>query len=488
MKMSKAFPKGFLWGGATSAPQHEGGFSEGGKGPTHMDYIARFDKADDVHDYAVCLTPEKYEYNKTHEDIQNLPFRRGTDFYHRYKEDIALMGEMGFKSFRMSICWARLFPTGTEKEPCKEGVEFYHNVFKELKKYNIEPLITMIHYDIPAYLTETLNGWESPKTIDYFMNYTKFIIDEYKGEVKHWLTFNEINMVMWFSYLGGGMFVEKSDLDQESCIHQALHHQLIASALTVKYLHDTAPGCIVGNMLARLQNYPYTCKPEDCYATQQQNKFNYFPVDIQAKGQYPKFILNYYEQHNIRFNWYPNYEKILSEGTVDFLSISYYHTGVISDDEDKREPIGRFVRELKNPYLKATAWGWNIDPIGLRISLNEMYDRYGLPIYVVENGVAARESLTEDNKVHDQYRCEYLKAHIQAIKGAIDDGVEVMGYTPWGCIDIVSCGDAQMSKHYGFVYVDADDYGNGTYNRYRKDSFYWYKKVIATNGEDLSID
>lgn len=479
------FPVNFLWGGATSASQYEGGYNEGGRGLSHMDFIRRIGKSDKDKVFPINVTKKMFDDHKAHEDEYNFPFRRGSDFYHRYKEDIALLADMGFKTFRMSISWSRLFPTGLEKTPCEEGVQFYHNVFQECQKYDIEPLVTMIHYDIPVYLTESMNGWEDPKMVELFVRYTKFLIDEYKDEVKYWITFNEINMIMNSSYLGGGMFVECSDKPAETCIHQALHHQLIASALTVKYFHENNKNGLVGNMIARLQNYPYTCSSKDVLATQQQNQFNYFPTDIQVKGDYPASILNYYRKNNIEIDWYSNYEEILQEGTVDFASISYYHTAVISSEPDKQEPIGAFIRNLENPYNEITDWGWGIDPTGLRITLNDMTDRYGIPIFIVENGLAAHDQLTKNLKVHDEYRIEYIKAHLRAIKEAIGDGCDVMGYTSWGCIDLVSCGDAQMTKRYGYVYVDADDEGKGTYKRYPKDSFYWYKNVIKTNGADI---
>lgn len=481
----KEFPKNFLWGGATSASQYEGGFAEGGRKPSHLDYIRRVNADDKTYVFPINVTYDMYNDQKLHEDEYNLPFRRGSDFYHRYKEDIALMGEMGFKTFRMSISWPRLFPTGLEKEPLKEGVDFYHSVFKECHKYGIEPLVTMVHYEVPSYLTETINGWEDQRLIEYFTNYTKFLIDEYKDEVKYWLTFNEINMICNSSYLGGGLFVEKSKVNPLSCIHQALHHQFIASALTVKYLHEHAPNCLVGNMFARLQCYPLTCKPEDVFATLQDNEINFFYNDVMVKGFYPTSILSYYANNDIHVNFIDNYEQILKEGTVDFTSFSYYMTSVVSTDEDKKEPLGTFVRKLLNPYNQASDWGWGIDPMGLRITLNELRDRYNLPIFIVENGLGAHDTLNSDGTVHDDYRVDYLRKHISAIKGAINDGCDIMGYTPWGCIDLVSCGNAQMTKRYGFVYVDADDDGNGSYNRYKKDSFYWYKKVIETNGQEL---
>lgn len=478
------FNNDFLWGGATSAAQYEGGYNEDGRGLSHMDYVNFIPRVDGVEHKVLDINEQLYNKYKENEQDYYFPFRKGTDFYHHYKEDIALMKEMGFKVFRMSISWSRLFPTGLEDKPNPKGVEFYHNVFKELVESGIEPLVTMTHYDIPAYLCETYNGWEHPILIDLWTKYSCFLVDEYKDEVKYWLTFNEINMPANASYLGGGMFVEKSKKNEQSCIHQAIHHMFVASAITVKYLHETAPSCLVGNMVARLQNYPYTCAPNDALATMQANQINLFYNDVMARGYYPKTILNYYKNNDINIDFVDGYEKILREGCVDFLSFSYYFTSVVSDDPDKREPMGRFVRSLKNPYMKFSDWGWGSDPTGLRITLNELYDKYQKPIFITENGLGAIDSLV-DGKVHDDYRIEYIREHIKAIGDAINDGVEVLGYTTWGCIDIVSCGDAQMSKRYGFVYVDADDYGNGSYQRYKKDSFYWYKKVIASNGEDL---
>ena len=484
----RKFPEGFLWGGATAANQIEGGWREGGKGWSVSDAArAHFDT--DVKDFNKHnkITTRDIEEALAHpEDEVNYPKRHGSDFYHHYKEDIALMAEMGFKVYRMSIAWSRIYPNGDDEQPNEAGLQFYDEVFDELKKYNIEPLVTMIHYDIPAVLTETVNGWEDPVVIDYFLNYTKFLIDEYKQEVKYWLTFNEINMICWSPYLGGGLFVEKSKRNRLSCIHQALHHQFIASALTVKYAHDTAPGILIGNMTQRSQTYPLTCKPEDVFLTQKSDQFNLFFNDVMVFGEYPYFIKKYYEEQNITLDYIGNYEAILKAGTVDFISFSYYFTSVITSEPGKVEPFENFVKQQKNPYLRASDWGWTIDPMGLRIALNELYDRYHLPCFITENGLGAFDQLEDDGSIHDIYRINYLREHIEAMRAAIDDGVELMGYTPWGCIDLVSMGDVQMSKRYGFIYVDADDFGQGTYRRYKKDSFDWYKKVIASNGRDLN--
>lgn len=246
------------------------------------------------------------------------------------------------------------------------------------------------------------------------------------------------------------------------------------------------PGILIGNMTQRSQTYPLTCKPEDVFLTQKSDQFNLFFNDVMVFGEYPYFIKKYYEEQNIKIDPVDNYEAILKEGTVDFISFSYYFTNVVTSEPGKTEPFENFVKQQKNPYLQASDWGWTIDPMGLRIALNELYDRYHLPCFVTENGLGAFDQLKEDGAVHDDYRINYLREHIEAMKAAIDDGVELMGYTTWGCIDLVSMSDIQMSKRYGFIYVDADDFGQGTYQRYKKDSFAWYKKVIATNGRDLA--
>lgn len=493
------FPENFLWGGATSAAQIEGGRCEDGKGLSHLDYV--YYRGPKI----PCnfMLTEHLNKARREEATLNFPNRRGIDFYHRYKEDIALLAEMGFKSFRMSISWTRLFPTGLEETPDPKGVEFYHNVFRELHKYNIEPLVTMIHYEMPITFVDRYNGWYSAEIIPYCMKYLKFLIDEYKDEVKYWLTFNEINMVTAVPWLGGGIVLDRDvqlprpDLrhglrfppetskvmDQMS--HQALHHQFIASAMIVKYAHDTAPNCLIGNMFNLHHLYPETPSPADAYRAHEETEFNMFFCDVMARGYYPAWMKSYYRKHDINIKWYDNYEKILSEGKVDFISLSYYLSSIVTADPERQEKIGSFMRGLNNPYIKTSEFGWQIDPTALRISLNELRDRFNLPIYIVENGIGAFEKPDEDGKIHDDYRIAYLRDHIKAIKEAIDDGVDVIGYTPWGCIDLVSCSLVSMSKRYGFIYVDADDEGHGTYNRSRKDSFYWYKKVIASNGEDL---
>ncbi|MDO5138934.1 MAG: glycoside hydrolase family 1 protein [Oscillospiraceae bacterium] len=495
------FPKNFLWGGATSAAQIEGGRCLDGKGLSHLDYVFfRGPKTP-----CNFMLKKDLERAKAEEATMNFPNRRGNDFFHRYKEDIALMAEMGFKSFRMSISWTRLFPTGLEETPDPEGVQFYHDVFAELHKYGIEPLVTMIHYELPIGFVEKYDGWVSPEIIPYCYKYLKFIIDEYKDEVKYWLTFNEINMVCAVPYLGGGIILDRYDGEfeipkgfrpfaplpadmakrWENASHQALHHQFIASAMIVKYAHEHAPQCLIGNMFNLHHIYPETPSPQDALRAHDEHEFNMFFCDVMAGGSYPAWIRSYYRRNGIEIKWYDGYEEILAEGKVDFISLSYYLSSIATADPKRQERIGSFIRTLHNPYLETSDFGWQVDPTAMRISLNDLRDRFHLPIYIVENGLGALETLGEDKTVHDDYRISYLRSHIQAIADAIEDGVDVIGYTPWGCIDLVSCSLVSMSKRYGFVYVDADDDGNGTYDRYRKDSFFWYKKVIASNGEDL---
>lgn len=479
------FKKDFLWGGATASAQYEGGFDQGGRGKSQLDFIDFIPKhlrigtqcTDDV-------TYDRYKMIREHEDDYNLPYRRGSDFYHHYKEDIKLFAEMGFKVFRMSISWARIYPTGLEDQPNPEGLKFYHNVFDELHKYGIEPLVTMIHYEMPVTLCDQYNGWEHPKLIELFTKYTKTLIDEYKEKVTYWITFNEINATLCTPFVSSGMFVEKSEKNELSACHQALHHQMIASALTVSYMHKTAPQCKVGSMIARLECYPETCNPKDVEAAMIDDQINCSFFDIMARGYYPKSLKNYFRDHDIHIEYVKDYEQILKEGTVDYLAFSYYMSYVVSADPKKAENPGNLVKSLTNPYLEQSEWGWGIDPIGLRITLNKIYDKYQLPIFIVENGLGAKDTLV-NGCVHDAYRIDYLREHIKAMSQAMDDGVDLMGYTPWGCIDLCSASFADMTKRYGFIYVDADDEGNGTYDRYKKDSFYWYARVIETNGEVL---
>lgn len=475
------FPKDFLWGGASAANQFEGGWNEGGKGPSVVDALALGDR---THSRPISLEMDKALYYPSH---------KASDFYHHYKEDIALMAEMGFRAYRMSISWPRIFPTGEDAVPNEHGLAFYDKVFAELKKYNIEPVVTLSHYELPLHLTRKYNGWADRRLIDLFERYCRVVFERYKGKVRYWLTFNEINTALFplGNYLGLGVVNgTPKDIHHQKDIpqlrFQALHHQLVASAKAVALGHRIDPQNRVGSMLAMLVYYPLTCNPQDLILCQQEwQKYNYYCGDVQVRGVYPSFARRIWEQWGVQPQITEEDKKVLQQGKVDYIGLSYYMSNCVSAAPEQETTEGNLAGGVKNPYLKASDWGWQIDPEGLRYTLNEMYGRYQCPLMVVENGLGARDVLEADNSVHDPYRVEYLRDHIKAIGAAVDDGVEVMGYTPWGCIDLVSASTGEMSKRYGFVYVDADNYGNGSFRRIRKDSFAWYRRVIASNGQNL---
>lgn len=482
-----SFPKGFLWGGAVAANQIEGAFNVGGKGLSVAD-VATFKKDLSVEDYAGHnhVSTEKIQYAMDHLTDDEFPKRRGIDFYHHYKEDIALFGEIGFKAFRMSIAWSRIFPTGEEEEPNEEGLAFYDNVFKELKKHNIEPIVTLSHYEMPLALAVKYNGWVDRKVIDCFVKFSKVCFERYKDYVKYWLTFNEIDSIVRHPFTTAGIIPDRCPEGKElEVIYQGLHHQFVASALVTKLCHEIIPGSQMGCMLTKLTCYPNTCKPEDVEKTLKRNLDNYFFADVQVFGKYPPLILKRFEHEGIHIEMLPGDLEILAENTVDFVSFSYYMSLTEAVRTNQETTAGNTVMGVKNPYLPSTEWGWQIDPLGLKISLIELYDRYNKPLLIVENGMGTKDVLTEDGKVHDEYRIEYFKSHFKAMEAAIEEGVELFGYTSWAPIDLVSASTSQMSKRYGFIYVDQDDFGNGTLKRYKKDSFDWYKEVIATNGENL---
>ena len=480
-----SFPKTFLWGGASANAQFEGAYNEGGRGLSQLDYCVCVGTNKGTTNVSHELSYEQFLYNKEHESELVFPFRKGSDFYHRYKEDIELLAQLGIRAYRMSISWSRIYPTGEEDEPNREGLDFYHKVFKEMRKHNIEPVVTMDHYEVPLALTEKYNGWESPKLVELFMKYGKTLIDEYKDEVKYWMTFNEINWSLVTPYGATGMFVERSKKNRLSLIHQAIHHELVASAQVVSYCHETAPDCKISVMLGKFTLYPMTCNPDDVDNAYIEQRLVTFYYDVAVRGAYPKYLLKYYKDKNVNIDWYPNYEEILAKDSIDYLAISYYATNVITAVFDSSKEKDNLLHSPKNPYLKTGAWGALIDHKGIKISIESLYDKYQIPVFVVENGFAAFDETDENNRVHDDYRIDYHRQIVKSMQEVIDDGVELMGYTTWGLIDVVSASGGQMCKRFGFIYVDADDEGNGTYDRYPKDSFYWYKKVIESDGEDL---
>ncbi|MGQ7575132.1 6-phospho-beta-glucosidase [Streptococcus suis] len=485
--MTKQFPKGFLWGGATAANQFEGGFGEGGRGFATSDTsraVSPEERKSMGSEFTTPMNREKLEFAMN--DTEGLyPKRWGSDFYHRYKEDIALYAEMGFKTFRLSIAWPRIFPKGDELEPNEEGLAFYDKVFDELNKYGIEPLVTLSHYEFPVHLVTEYGGWKNRKVIDFFVRYAETVFNRYKGKVKYWLTFNEINILGMVGYLSGGLLFEDGKNDLEA-MYQAVHHQFIASILATKAAHEIDPENKVGCMLARMENYAATCNPDDVLAALKKDQENLFYTDVQVRGAYPSYMKRFFKENNIQVVFEPGDEAILKQYPVDFMSFSYYMTSITRALPDKdKATAGNLMLGEANPYLEASDWGWQIDPVGLRITLNKLYDRYQVPLFIVENGLGALDKVEEDGSIEDSYRIAYLEKHIQQMYEAIEDGVELMGYTPWGCIDLVSASTSEMSKRYGFIYVDADDQGKGSFDRSRKASFYWYKDVIASNGANL---
>ncbi|WP_339194266.1 6-phospho-beta-glucosidase [Aeribacillus sp. FSL W8-0870] len=480
------FPENFLWGGATAANQLEGAFDADGKGLSTADmvaYVPKEKRGKNGHSLDVT-SAEIEEILSGAASDKIFPKRFGIDFYHRYKEDIALFAEMGFKVFRLSISWPRIFPNGDETEPNEAGLAFYDKVFDELEKYNIEPLVTLSHYEMPLGLVQKYGGWTNRKVIDFFVHYAETVFKRYKNKVKYWLTFNEINMITFSPYTGGGILTDRVENVKQAAF-QGVHHQFVASALAVKACHEIIPDAKIGCMLARLEVYPETCNPDDVLKALKEDQLNLFFTDVQVRGAYPSYMKRYFAENNIHIEKLPGDDAILKQYTVDFLSFSYYMTLVASTKDDAEEVSGNLIGGVKNPYLESSDWGWQIDPIGLRITLNKLYDRYQVPLFIVENGLGAYDKVEEDGSIHDDYRIDYLRKHIEQMKEAIGDGVELMGYTTWGPIDLVSASTSEMSKRYGFIYVDQDDFGNGTLKRLRKDSFYWYKKVIETNGEEL---
>ncbi|QCX34290.1 glycosyl hydrolase family protein [Caloramator sp. E03] len=491
----KGFPKDFLWGGATAANQYEGAWNEGGKGITTADVITSGShtvprrvtykniKTGETGSMPIFGTGYKFPKDCIPAviDGEYYPSHVATDFYHRYKEDIAYMGEMGFKTFRLSMNWARIFPNGDDAVPNEEGLKFYDKVFDECAKYGIEPLVTLSHYETPLNLTIKYGGWSNRKCIDFFENYAKTVFKYYEGKVKYWLTFNEINCMEFAPFIAGGL-MDPSPQNRA----QASHNQFVASAKAVRAAREINSEIKVGQMLAFMPIYPYTCDPYDQLLAMEINQNNMFYADVQTGGYYPAYRLKKYEREGIVLDTEREDFDLIKKYTADFLSFSCYGSITVTTHDDVDKSSGNLMMGIKNPYLETNAWGWATDPACLRIALNTLYDRYRKPLWIVENGIGWDDKKEEDGKIHDTYRIDYLRKNIKSMKDAVTiDGVDLMGYTMWGCIDLVSAGTGEMKKRYGFVYVDRDDKGNGTLERTRKDSFYWYKKVIETNGEDL---
>lgn len=464
------FPANFLWEGAVAANQCEGAYDEDGKGWSTQD-----------------LAPKGVVGAITDHPTEDNLKLKGIDFYHRYREDIAMLAEMGFSVFRFSIAWSRIFPNGDEETPNEAGLAFYDQLIDECRRHGMEPLVTLSHYETPYHLAKTYDGWCSRKMIDFFKRYVNTVMKRYKGKVHYWLTFNEINSILHNPYLSGGILTPKEQLSK-SDLYQAIHHELVASALVTKMAHEIDPDNKVGCMVIGIPSYPLTPNPDDVIANMEQDRHNLYFTDVQARGAYPKYLNRYFKENGIQIQMEEGDEEIL-KNSVDFISFSYYmSTCGCADPNAHPQAAGNIIPGVANPYLRSSQWGWQIDPKGLRYLLNQFYDRYQKPLFIVENGLGARDELIEKDgvlTVEDDYRIEYMREHLLQVEEAIEDGVEVLGYTSWGCIDLVSASTAQMSKRYGFIYVDRNDDGSGSMTRYRKKSFYWYRDVIASNGVSL---
>ncbi|AMC00010.1 6-phospho-beta-glucosidase [Aerococcus urinaehominis] len=476
-----AFPKDFLWGGATAANQFEGGYNEGGRGLANVDLVPHGE------DRAAIIAGQQVHLD--FDDSHHYPAKEGVDFYHRYKEDIALLGEMGFKTFRISIAWSRIFPQGDENQPNEAGLAFYEDVFKEMHKHGIEPLVTITHFDMPVHLIKKYGGWKNRQVVGFYEKLVRTLFTRYQGLVKYWITFNEINMIMHAPFMGAGLILADSDNPRQDQ-YTAVHHELVASALATKIAHEIDPNNQVGCMIAAGTYYPASPDPKDVRQAQLDNQGNYFFVDVQSRGAYPNYALKQLEAEGIEIPFAEGDKELLAKHTVDFVSFSYYSSRVSAhpDNLDKYDLTpGNIFPSVINPYLEASEWGWQIDPLGFRITMNDLYDRYQKPLFVVENGLGAKDEVTADGRIIDDYRIDYLQKHIAAMKAAIEeDGIPVMGYTSWGAIDLVSASSGEMAKRYGYIYVDRHNDGSGDFSRHKKKSFDWYKQVIASNGEDLS--
>ncbi|MCK8489353.1 glycoside hydrolase family 1 protein [Paenibacillus sp. MBLB2552] len=469
--MGLQFPQGFLWGGSVAANQLEGAYQEEGKGLSIQDVLP----------HGVKTPPTDAP---TKDNLKLI----GIDFYHRYKEDIKLFAEMGFKTFRTSIAWSRIFPKGDEAEPNEKGLQFYDRLFEECLKYGIEPMVTLSHYETPLHLTREYNGWANRKLVEFYTHFAKTVFTRYKDKVKYWLTFNEINSILEHPFMSGGIVTPKEKLSLQD-LYQAIHHELVASAAAVQIGHEINPDFKIGCMVLSLPTYPLTPHPDDVIQAMHTDHQNTFFLEVHARGKYPGYMKRFFQENGIQLDFEPGDEETLAH-TVDFISFSYYMSICeTANSENQPKSEGNLFGGVSNPHLPSSEWGWQIDPKGLRYILNLFQDRYQKPLFIVENGLGAADQLTPNERgeltVEDDYRIDYLRAHLLQVAEAIADGVEVMGYLVWGCIDLVSNSTAEMKKRYGLIYVDRHDDGSGTLERYRKNSFHWYRKVIGTNGQCL---
>ncbi len=470
------FPKGFLWGGAIAANQTEGAFAEDGKGLTLFDVLP----------CGKSRVQTALEHGLQMQNGVYYPGHDAIDFYHRYREDVALLAGMGFTAFRFSICWARIFPTGEEETPNEAGLRFYDDLIDTIIAHGMEPVATILHYEMPLHLIRKYGGFRSRKVVSLYARYAETLFRRYRNKVKYWLTINEINIVL-YSPLDAGVIIGEGE-HALTVKYQTAHNQLVASALAVKIGRSIAPDAQIGMMLGYEPVYPKTCAPGDILLAEETEREMLFFSDVSVLGHYPYYMEKYFADNNISVEWEPGDDEVLAQGTVDFISFSYYSSSVCSSDPADQAHIkrGNMVYGIDNPHLPSSKWGWIIDPVGLRISLNRLYSRYQLPLFIVENGLGAEDVMTPEGAVNDDYRIDYLRKHLLEVHKSIGDGVEVMGFLCWGPIDIVSAASGEMSKRYGLIHVDKDDAGNGTLARTCKKSYHWFRKVIASQGELLT--
>ncbi|MCM3240795.1 glycoside hydrolase family 1 protein [Heyndrickxia oleronia] len=476
-----SFPKDFLWGGAIAASQADGAFSEDGKKPNSSDvqpYLKGMSNEEIQELEKQGMTLDEVKKNLT-DTTHYFPKRHGIDFYHTYENDLELLAEMGFKTFRTSIDWSRVFPNGDETEPNEAALQHYSKMIDKMKSLGIEPIITMLHYETPINITLQYGGWKNKAVIDMFERYGKVLLDRFGDRVKYWIVVNQINMIQIEPFLSLGICRDQYDHIEEA-EYQAVHNQMVASAKIQKYAKTLHYDLEIGTMVADMTVYPYSCKPDDIVLAMQHNRMQYFFTDVQFRGEYPKYAVNYFNENNIHLDITEEETKLLKDHTMDYLGISYYFSQMV----DSTRNINKADSTSVNPHLEANPWGWNVDPQGLYNTLSQYWDRYQKPIIIAENGFGMYDTL-EDGKIHDDYRMSYLSDHIEQVGRAIHDGANVIAYCAWGPIDIVSCSSQQMSKRYGFIYVDLDDEGKGSGKRMKKDSFYWYKQVISTNGSEI---
>ncbi|UJF15974.1 6-phospho-beta-glucosidase [Jeotgalibaca sp. MA1X17-3] len=464
----------FLWGGATAANQVEGAYQEGGRGLSNIDLLP-------YGEYRLAVAQGKMHYSEVPEGAY-YPSYEAIDFYNNYKEDIRMLADLGMRAYRFSISWSRIYPTGLENKPNEEGLRFYESVIGELLKYNIEPIVTISHFDVPKGLMDAFESWKSRKMIAMYEKYAMTLFERFKGKVKYWITFNEINMILHKPFTGAAITVSEGE-DREEVIYNAAHYEMVASALATKRLREIDPDAKIGAMLAAGDYYPYSSNPEDVREAQKANQETFFFLDVQSRGEYPRWALNRFKKRGIHVDITVEDQNILKENTVDYISFSYYASRTSkADTTDVDTNTGNAAGGVVNPYLERSEWGWMIDPLGLRIVMNSIWDRYQKPLFLVENGLGARDILEEDERVHDEYRIAYLKEHIDTLLLTMkEDGVPLLGFTMWSAIDLVSSSGGEMGKRYGLIYVDKDNNGKGTLRRIKKDSYEWFKAFLASS-------